>query len=239
MGGHIWAVCCGSAGWDAIAASPGRGDMSVQNTFRINGSRKSVLPSFVSTYWLSDGMLNMKNRQRLKRDNDSRNDGRGRFFFKAISFLFLSMTLVVSPMVKAHQIGTNGGNSMSNHADNEAKGRALRVAIDKRYKEMERNHTLKPTGAGRNDISDVVLEFIPVGTSFPDAEEILVAAGFKVGRPGSKPPFPNYYSVSAEIDQYVPTLFGRTSVNVNLEPKDPKDWSKVHAVRASILLQFI
>jgi hypothetical protein len=45
--------------------------------------------------------------------------------------------------------------------------------------------------------------------------------------------------VIAELDNYVPTLFGKTSISVSLEPPDSNDWSTVQSLEAEIIIQFI
>lgn len=160
--------------------------------------------------------------------------------FNALLVLPFLATLTSASFAHSRQVDMSKQESgVSNQMDNEAKGKALRKAIDERYESLDRAKAIKPIGAGQNNIDDVVLKFIPIGTSFADAEEILASAGFKVGRPGNQPPLLHYFAVRGSIDQYAPTPFGKTSVVIDLQPKDATDWSAVHALSAVILRQFI
>ena len=117
------------------------------------------------------------------------------------------------------------------------KGKKLRQAIDEKYKELNDANEIKAMGNGKNSIADVVARYIPIGTSFDEAEAILRAAGFVVGPRGKNPVLPNYFEVRAEIDQYAPTLFGKTSIAVSLQPVDPRNWNFVHRIDATIIRQ--
>jgi hypothetical protein len=119
------------------------------------------------------------------------------------------------------------------------RGKQLRKAIDEVYEKLADAKTLKSMGNGRNIITDVVIKYIPIGISFDDAEAILRAAGFKVGPRGRNPIFHDLYEVDAVIDQYVPTLFGNTSIDVSLEPTSSNDWHTVKNITAEIIRQFI
>jgi hypothetical protein len=103
--------------------------------------------------------------------------------------------------------------------DHDKRGKELRHAIDDAYTALSRSNSIKSLGNGSNLITDVVLTYVPIGTSFDDAEAILRAAGFKVGPRGKNPVVRDFYETSAEIAEYAPTLFGRTSVYVSLQRK--------------------
>lgn len=158
----------------------------------------------------------------------------------ALLVLPLLATLISVSFAQSQQIvQSDKGSAMSVQVDNEAKGKALRKAIDQRYESLNHANAIKPMGKGQNNIDDVVLRFIPIGTSFKDAEQVLEAAGFTLSKPGNQPPFQNYFAVRGTIDQYVSTPFGKTSVVIDLQPNDAKDWSFVHAIGAVILRQYI
>lgn len=117
----------------------------------------------------------------------------------------------------------------------EERGKQLRVAIDQAYEKLPHHHFKK----GEGDITPVVEQFIPVGTSFDDAEEILRAAGFKVGkRPGPNPSpapfgdFPYKYDVTAVIDPYESFFGGSIGLSVFLSPESPENYSKVTKIHA-------
>ena len=122
----------------------------------------------------------------------------------------------------------------------ELRGKQLRAEIDSAYKKLSDARAIKNQGMGRNFITDVVIKYIPVGTSFDDAETILRAAGFTI-----QPRLPNPYLSDAEkyderatIDQYVPTPFGKTSVDISLRPRGPDDYSTVQNITAEITRTF-
>jgi hypothetical protein len=92
----------------------------------------------------------------------------------------------------------------------------------------------------------VVVKYIPIGTSFDDAEEILRAAGFKVGKRYFEPLLYRdnatktigSYSKIDNYKQLIP-LFSNTRVGVLLEPKSKDDWSTVQNLEASISLTYL
>ena len=115
----------------------------------------------------------------------------------------------------------------------EIRGKQLRKAIDETYERLADAKALKSMGNGRNIITYVVLKYIPIGTSFDDAEAILRAAGFEVGKRTMN--HANQYEVFSEINHYKLTLpFGNTSVYVVLFPRNKDDWSTVQNLKAAI-----
>jgi hypothetical protein len=119
----------------------------------------------------------------------------------------------------------------------EQRGKQLRKAIDEAYKKLEDTHVIK--GYGSNSIYDVVVHYIPIGTSFDDAEAILRAAGFKVGPRKQNSLSHDLYEVAAVIEYYVPTSFGRTDIDISLIPESPNNWKTVKDITAVITRQFI
>jgi hypothetical protein len=125
----------------------------------------------------------------------------------------------------------------------EVRGKQLRAAIDQTYRKMSEAHELVgPTG--HNDISFVIIQYIPLGTSFDDAERILKAAGFKIEpRPGPHPPRVVFnseidamrFDEVASIDPYDTSLYvSKTVISVNLTPQAPMDYSKISKIYAGI-----
>src|SRR5256885_15403380 len=55
-------------------------------------------------------------------------------------------------------------------------GKMLRTDLDRAYRALVDTGKLRNQGTGRNYVSDVFLAYIPVGSSFERAEEILRAA---------------------------------------------------------------
>jgi hypothetical protein len=117
----------------------------------------------------------------------------------------------------------------------ELNGKGLRRAIENKYEEMVRTKSFKPRGQGRNAIDDVVLEYIPIGTSFDDAEAILRSAGFEVGPRGAGRIYKNTYEVSATISFFREIFLGRVDVYLRLYPRNKDDWTEVQAVEAGFI----
>src|SRR5258708_31979110 len=83
------------------------------------------------------------------------------------------------------QAATEGSNNMESNNFTQ-RGKQLRLEIEERYKKLTDDRALKSSRP--SDITDVVVKYIPVGTSFDDAENILRAAGFRVdSRPSANP----------------------------------------------------
>ena len=96
-------------------------------------------------------------------------------------------------------------------------GKKFRVEIDKAYQKVPKSGSTQEIDKA-GDITWLAVRYIPLGSSFDDAEVILRAAGFAVGaRPGPNQPGnrPHRYDVVARIEQYrTSLLFSRTDVFV-------------------------
>ena len=125
----------------------------------------------------------------------------------------------------------------------EQRGKQLRAAIEQTYKKLVDARALKPMGG--NDITKVVVQYIPVGTSFDDAESILRSAEFKVyPRPSANPTGDRQdkYDVVGEIDSFDwKRIFSlsKVSVLIHLSPNAPGNYDKVNKVYAGIALSFL
>ena len=118
------------------------------------------------------------------------------------------------------------------------RGKELRNEIVSVYETLKAEKKL--TGRG-TDISDRVRNYIPPGTSFDDAEEILRSAGFTVsGRLPSDTMSnaPDRYSVGADLKLKGSFPFKIQAI-VSLTPKAPGDYSEVSAVSAGIFLSVL
>ena len=119
------------------------------------------------------------------------------------------------------------------------RGEHLRADIEKVYKEMKASNSLKMEGMGRNFITPVVLEYIPIGTSFDDAKKILLAAGCKVSGPhegvraGTKLSYLDSVIGSFNLSS---GWMSATKFFVSLIPRAIGDYSVVNEVRAEITL---
>jgi len=106
------------------------------------------------------------------------------------------------------------------------RGKELRNEIDSVYQTLKAEKKLSGRGT---DISDRVRKYIPPGTSFDDAEEILRSAGFDVSsRPSSNTTDnrPDRYSVVGflKLDGW---LGFKIQAIASLTPKGPGDYSEV------------
>ncbi len=61
------------------------------------------------------------------------------------------------------------------------RGAQLRADIDLTYKQLRASKSLKNTVHDGNDVTAIVLQYIPIGTPFDDAEAIFRAAGCTFG----------------------------------------------------------
>lgn len=128
--------------------------------------------------------------------------------------------------------------------DLEVLGKRFRIEIDKAYQKVPKSGSIEAIDKA-GDITWLTVRYIPLGSSFDDAEVILRAAGFAVGaRPGPNQPGnrPHRYDVVARIEQYCCTssLFSRTDVFVLLSPKAPGDFQDgVSAVFASFTTSYL
>jgi len=81
------------------------------------------------------------------------------------------------------EVGDPLHNSAPISGDQQSRGKTLRVEIEKLYADMTAHGTLKPEGHGRNFITDKITKYVPVGSSFEDAEAVLRAAGCMIRYP--------------------------------------------------------
>ncbi|WP_321849146.1 hypothetical protein [Burkholderia diffusa] len=127
--------------------------------------------------------------------------------------------------------------------DLEVLGKRFRIEIDKAYQKVPQSGSTQEIDKA-GDITWLAVRYIPLGSSFDDAEVILRAAGFSVGaRPGPNQPgnLPHRYDVVARIEQYrTSLLFSRTDVSVFLSPKAPGDFQDgVSAIFASFTTSYL
>ncbi len=118
------------------------------------------------------------------------------------------------------------------------RGRQLRVAIDEAYQlyKKERDSGVKPKD-NFGDISDLILRFIPIGSTFDDAERILRAAGCYVGPRGATTLYGTDYKgrfdVQAGISHIEKMFFGRADLFIHLTPPKEGDYRVIVRVWAS------
>jgi hypothetical protein len=120
-------------------------------------------------------------------------------------------------------------------------GKQLRAELERVYR--------SPKEAGQSvgrgiDVSSTIAKYIPIGTSFDDAERILKAAGFTMAprppRPIDRDPAPEWekalrFAMVGGLDLDQMFLVSRTSVLVVLFPDSPGyQNSRVKEIHASI-----
>jgi hypothetical protein len=122
------------------------------------------------------------------------------------------------------------------------RGKELRAALERKYQQISAGEVRVDPFHGA-DVTDAVLPYIPVGSSFSDAETILRHAGFFVGgHPDVNTQFgPNHgkdwYAVLASISPFARwQMFFRTSLYVVLLPRSPGDYSVVSKIRATFFV---
>jgi hypothetical protein len=70
--------------------------------------------------------------------------------------------------------------------DIQERGARLRVELERTYHDLRHTGEFKSAG---NDVSSIVKKYIPIGTSFVNAESTLRASGFNIGSlPPREPP---------------------------------------------------
>ena len=115
-------------------------------------------------------------------------------------------------------------------------GQKLRQAIDAKYEELDRTGQLKMMGRGTNDIHKMIQRFIPLGSTFENAEKILIAAGFRIAERGANPMYPKSVRLLARLDNYGAFAIGSARILVALVPPSDKDWSRIVTIEAGIVL---
>jgi hypothetical protein len=117
------------------------------------------------------------------------------------------------------------------------RGRHLRADVVAKYRELKAAGALKGKEAMKGvDITPVILRYIPVGTSFHDAESILRAGGSKLE---AEPKPSESGDVVASLDLPAPALgFVGVKCVVSLTPKAPDDYSAVGKVVGGIILLY-
>ena len=93
----------------------------------------------------------------------------------------------VSLLMAAHAYAVDKRNQM-NALDFRERGARLRLALERAYQDLRHTGEFKSAG---NDVSSIAKKYIPVGTSFADAETTLRSSGFNIDPlPSREPPNP-------------------------------------------------
>ncbi|MDB5486670.1 MAG: hypothetical protein JWQ58_385 [Reyranella sp.] len=167
----------------------------------------------------------------------------GRRWFLAASFGLLAVVGSLGA-VAITRIGDEAVEPVTVSKEIAEKGARLRRDIERAYRVSRSKNTLKPGATRGLDIADVVERWIPVGTSFDDAEAILKAAHFKIEeRPSeAKPPqspfwrnHPGRFAVGAKLI-LESNVFSTVDIGVALYPEIPYRYAHVHRLEATLFL---
>lgn len=119
----------------------------------------------------------------------------------------------------------------------ERSGQMLRADLEQCYRKLRNEKKLHPNGS--SDVTALIEKYIPLGTSFDNAEAMLRFAGFSVDpRPNlNNPPtrWDSYYVVAA-ISPFAETFISKTSLYVSLIPRSPGDYTSVSKISAGFTL---
>src|SRR2546426_8955768 len=156
-------------------------------------------------------------------------------FFNRRLFLRLGLAAMLSWFaLSSCAIEKENGQMTSDNL--EQRGKQLRTEIELVYKQLKSGKKLQ-VGIKGNDIGEIVKKYVPIGTSFDDAENILRFAGFTVHpRPAADAAGnrPDKYLVYATIDSLDKGFIWKVEVIVSLSPKAPGDYSDVSKISASL-----
>ena len=93
--------------------------------------------------------------------------------------------ICVSLLIAAHADAVERRNQM-NALDFQERGARLRLELERAYQDLRHTGDFKSAG---NDVSSVVKKYVPVGTSFANAETTLRSSGFNIDPlPPREPP---------------------------------------------------
>jgi hypothetical protein len=122
--------------------------------------------------------------------------------------------------------------------EQQRRGKALRTEVEKLYADMKAHGTLKPESRGCNFITDTIAKYVPVGSSFEDAEAVLRAAGCVIDYPVKRQVIGHLpgddVRAHAVIERH---LLGTNLFDVDLTPRSPGDYAVVTAISAEFDLR--
>ena len=151
--------------------------------------------------------------------------------------------ICVSLLIAAHADAVDHRNQM-NASDFRERGARLRLELERAYQELRHTGGFKSAG---NDVSPILKKYVPVGTSFANAETTLRSAGFNIDplppREPPKDPSPLWSGESQLMMRFA--IFGtlvlaeqklsRITVEITLLPKILEaDHNTVKGVHAAI-----
>lgn len=111
------------------------------------------------------------------------------------------------------------------------RGWRLRAEIDATYQELRATNTLTHRVDQPNDVTPVVLKYIPVGTTFDEAAAILRAAGCSIGVDAQG----HGYGTLAMKDGLLQV---KHTLAINLVPQTPHEFSVIGEVNGIIFEKY-
>jgi hypothetical protein len=151
--------------------------------------------------------------------------------------------ICVSLLIAAHADAVDQRKQI-NALDFQERGSRLRLALERAYQDLRHTGDFKSAG---NDVSSIVEKYVPVGTSFANAETTLRSSGFNIDPlPPREPPKNTSPLWSGERELMMRfAIFGtlvlaqhgvsRITVEITLLPKILQaDHNTVKGVRAAI-----
>jgi hypothetical protein len=150
--------------------------------------------------------------------------------------------ICVSLLIAAHADAVNQRNQI-NALDFQERGVRLRLELERAYQDLRHTGEFKSAG---NDVSPIVRKYVPVGTSFANAETILRSSGFNIDpQPPREPNIPSPLRSDENKLMMRFAIFGmlvlaqqgvsRITVEVTLLPKiSGADHNTVKGVHAAI-----
>lgn len=123
------------------------------------------------------------------------------------------------------------------------RGAELKGELEATYQDLKSRKAL----TNDNDVTAIVIKYIPIGTTFDDAEAILRAAGCLVGNPSQHQDVPTRPYAErmrlSTVDGSLPMNHGILDIGrkfvVQLFPQTPTDYTIVDRVEASIIKQYL
>jgi len=109
----------------------------------------------------------------------------------------------------------------------------LHAEIDATYERLRASNSIKIYIKGGNDVTAIVLKYIPIGISFDDAEAILRTAGYMVGHSEDGHVFSRATLGGGLLELY------SGQFDVDLAPQAPDDVRVVSAVSALIFARYV
>jgi hypothetical protein len=157
---------------------------------------------------------------------------------KAKSITLLMMMSVVSFFATtqsvADQASANAGPAAEHVSEDTLHQRAeqLRGAIDEVFLQLRASRSLKESIHDGNDVTAIVVTYIPAGMSFDDAEVIIKATGWKI-----EPSRQGHLIARARMRD---RLFdAKHALAVEVVPETSDGFSVVKAVSATIYLAYV